>query len=171
MFQIDRFCLTIVAALGLFNPPSVIVATPCNLFSSSPYNGRYCPADGVDTLGLLPHQCRYICLQSASCKAYNYNNTEEVCTRFTQPCSVAAPDTEMEYAVFNEKSLDQCYQWVSYRSDPRMLPTDHATRLICRMKKSGNDLLYYYYSNSALCYGAWGDSEFTSVMSVYNDSA
>ena len=83
-------------------------------------------------------------------------------TRFSQPSPVAVIDTEMEYAVFTHLTNEQCYDWVSYRSDPRMIPTDNRHRLISRMQRAGNDIVCYYYSWSGPCYGVWGSSEFTS---------
>ena len=33
--------------------------------------GRYRPGDGDVTRKLLPHKCRYLCLYSITCRAYN----------------------------------------------------------------------------------------------------
>ena len=62
---------------------------------------------GMDTVTpkLLTHQRRYICLQSATYKAYNFNITEGTCTRFTSPCPQAFINPVMEFVVFRKQML------------------------------------------------------------------
>ena len=156
--------MIISTALLLVVIPPTVAVKHCKLFSPSmPLEGKYCPGEGIDTPNLLPHQCKYICLQSISCKAYNYNTTERTCTRFTSPCSLAIADTMMEFMVFTERATDQCYQWIPYSSgdtiDPRMIPTDDPGRLICRMKKDGSDIVCYFHTTQFRCYGSGGGPE------------
>ena len=140
----------------------------CKVYSLlTPFNGRYCPGDGIVSLHLLPHQCRYTCLQSTTCKAYNYNVTDATCTRFASSCLQAFADTRMEFMLFIEKKADQCYQWVPYSSgdsvDPRMISTDQPIRLICRVQRDGNDLVCYFHTMYNECYASWGTSQFSNT--------
>ena len=146
---------------------AVIAGEHCRLHSLSiPYNGRYCPGDGKVTPHLLPHQCRYMCLQSNTCKAYNYNNSEGTCTQFTSPCPQAYPDNLMEFMVVPAKTMDQCCQWVPYTpNDPvgtRMISTDDPDRIICRMQKDGDDIVCYLGLRVSICYGSWRGSRIRS---------
>ena len=105
MLQFHVTSVIIGTAFGLTVIWSVIAAEHCKLFSlSTSYKGRYCPGDGIVSQHQFPHQCRYICLQAAACKAYNYNATRGTCTRFTSPCPLAVADTMMEFAVFTDKN-------------------------------------------------------------------
>ena len=150
--------ITILAALAAEN---------CKLLSvSKPYSGIYCPGNGLAIPRLLLDQYRYTCLGSPTCNAYNYNSTERTCTRFTSPCLQAIPNSVMEFAVFTEKSMDQCYVWVPYSPgdavDPRMVSTDDAHRIICRMQKDDDDILCYFDSRSSACYAIWEYPEFNN---------
>ena len=142
-----------------------ITAEHCELYTvSTTYEGKYCPGYGTIVPNLFPHQCRYVCLQSTSCKAYNYNVTEGTCTHFTSPCPQAFPSTMMEFAVFTEKPKDQCYEWVPVSPgdaiDPRMISTGVQHLLICRMQRNGQDRVCHFYTANGRCYGSWGTSEF-----------
>ena len=141
---------TVVGVTALL---SALATEHCKVFSiSNSYSGRYCPGDGMVTLHILPHQCRYVCLASPTCNAYSYNTTKGQCIRFASPCLQAIPDTVMEFALFTEKTMDQCYKWVPYSPrdtvDPRMLSTDDAHRIICRMEKDGmTECAFFIYHN------------------------
>ena len=157
--------LIVFVVIGLVASGSGIAANNCEIFTlSMSYNGRYCPGDGIITQNLLPHQCRYICIQSSTCKAYNYNITERACTCFASTCLQALPDTMIAFAVFTQKPVDQCYQWVPYNSgdalNPRMIPTDDPIHYICRMQRSGNDIVCYFQIPYRTCFASWGSSEF-----------
>ena len=108
--------MALLVAIAVLN----VTAKSCETYSlSMPYVGRYCTGMGIVTLKLLPHQCRHICLQSAVCKAYNYNTTVKTCIRFTSPCPEDFVDPVMEFVVFREKRAKQCYEWVPYSAgDP-----------------------------------------------------
>ena len=155
--------LIIASAWGLFVFRIIISAELCKLYSLPlPYTRRYCPGDGRIIPRLLPHQCRYTCLLSPTCKAYNYNATEKVCTHLTSPCPLAFSDTAMEYAVFREKSIDQCYQWESNSSEDvsRMITTDIPTSFICRMQRNDSDILCRFHAMRTKCYAIWENSTF-----------
>ena len=139
----------------------------CKLFSlSTPHTGKYCPGDGVVTPHLSPHQYRMVCLQSSTCKAYNYNGTDMKCTRLTSPCSQAVADTMMNFVVFTEIPIDQCYQWVPNSPgdtvDPRMIYTTDRKRVICRMQRDGDDRVCFFSTIINTCYASWGQSQFRS---------
>ena len=74
--------LWIISILSILN----FVDAKCESYSLSiPYKGRYCTGEGLIIPHVFPHHCRYVCLQSATCNAYNYNNTDRTCTQFTSP--------------------------------------------------------------------------------------
>ena len=167
IMQTGAISLVIGTVCGLIIVLSAIADEQCKLFElSMPYSGRYCPADGMVSIDLLPHQCRYICLQSTACKAYNYNATDGACVLFTSPCPLAVTDTMMEFAVFTDKTIHQCYQWLPYSlgvdTDERMIATDASHRIICRMQKAGDDIVCQYNTRSSRCFANLGISSFSS---------
>ena len=169
MLQFHVTSVIIGTAFGLTVIWSVIAAEHCKLFSlSTSYKGRYCPGDGIVSQDQFPHQCRYICLQTAAFKAYNYNATRGTCTRFTSPCPLAVADTMMEFAVFTEKTEDQCYQWIPVGTgsgnviDARMISTDDPTRILCSMQKDGDDAVCQYNTRFGKCYANLGIEVFNN---------
>ena len=169
MARINEACVNIGTAIGVTTILSALAVEHCRLFSvSEPYHGRHCPGDGMAIPHLLPDQCQYICLASPTCNAYNYNTTERTCTRFVSPCLQAIPDNVMEFAVFTEKTQDQCYQWIPYNSgdavDPRMVSTNDAYRIICRMQKDGDDIVCFYDSRISKCFAIWESPEFNNIQ-------
>ena len=167
MLQLGVTSFIIVTAFGMVTIRSIIAIEHCKVFSSSkPYSGRYRPVDGMVSSGLLPYQCRYVCLQSIACKAYNYNATARTWTRFTLPCPLAFTDTVMEFAVFSEKPTNQCYKWVPFSSgdviDARMISTNDSSRIICRMQRASNDLVCQYNTIYSMCFANFGNSPFDS---------
>ena len=169
MVRMGATSVIITTAVGVTVIMSTLAVEHCKAFSvSNPYSGRYCPGDGMVTLHILPHQCGYVCITSPTCKAYNYNSTEGSCTRFTSPCLQAIPHNMMAFAVFTEKTKDQCYEWVPYGSgdavDPRMISADtEGYRIICRMQRDGDDIVgYFSRNNQHVCFGSWESSEFNN---------
>ena len=158
-------CLAMSTAVWAIAGMTTIKATNCIQYSlSMTYFGRYCTGDGIVTYPQLPHHCRYLCLQSATCKAYNYNGTDKTCTHFSSPCPLAFPDTAMELAVFTEIPISQCYEWVTYaRGDPIDQRMVHVppTYQICRMMRDGNDLMCYFHLGFSKCFGYLGSTQFT----------
>ena len=158
-------CLAMSTAVWLIAGLTSITATNCVQYSlSMTYFGRYCTSDGIVTYPQLPHHCRYLCLQSATCKAYNYNSTENTCTHFSSPCPLAFPDTAMELTVLTEIPINQCYEWVTYAQrdpiDQRRIHM-HPTYQICRMTRAGNDILCYFHLELSQCIGYLGSTQFT----------
>ena len=140
----------------------------CEMYSlSMPYDGMYCTGVGTVTLKLLPHLCLYICLQSALCKAYNYNATSETCTHFTSPCPQAYGDPVMEFMVFRDTAAKQCYDWVPYSSgdplDERMISTDTSSIIVARLEVDGNHLVCYFFYDYA-CYCSLGPTQYSNTQ-------
>ena len=171
MFPVDITVFIICTTFGVAVIWSTTAAENCKLFNlSMSYSGRYCPAEGIASMGMLPYQCRYMCLQSPACKAYNYNATEGACTRFTSPCPLAFACTMMEFAVFTEIPTDQCYQWVPMVTnsgnviDARMISTGDPNRILCRMQKNGDDVVCQYNTKWGKCYANLGDEAFNNIL-------
>ena len=144
-----------------------VTAHRCKFYESAePYGGKYCIGEGTTNLMLQIHQCQYMCLQSETCKAYNYNVTENMCTRFTSPCPQAFSDPTMEYVVFRITPINQCYEWVKYSSrdslDERMIATDTPIHIVARLQVNGNDVVSYFVINDETCYGTLVDTEYNS---------
>ena len=156
--------MALLVAVAIAN----VKAENCEMYSlSMPYNGRYCTGVGTVTRKLLPHQCRFMCLQSAICKAYNYNTTSETCTRFTSPCPQAIGDPVMEFVVFRETFAKQCYEWVPYSPgdtlDERMISTDTSVIIVARLEVDGNHLVCYFFYDSA-CYCSLGPTQYSNTQ-------
>ena len=144
-----------------------ITASRCEWYHlSMPYGGRYCPGVGTVTPDLLPHQCRYLCLQSVTCKAYNYNATIKTCTRFTSPCPKAFSDPDMAFMVVRETPVNQCYEWVLYSPgdpvDERMIQTDTYWHIMSRLKVYGNDVVCFFTSVSNTCWATLAGVEYST---------
>ena len=142
-----------------------ITAHRCELYNlAMPYGGRYCIAEGAITQRVLSHQCRLTCIQLSKCRAYNYNFTDETCTRFTATCLLAYSDPVMEFVVFRETPVHQCYEWVTYNSgdplDERMIAADNPERIVSRLAVSGSDVVGYFFTVKGKCYGTVGDREY-----------
>ena len=135
---------------------SIITAKTCEFYSSSmPYTGRYCPGDGTTIIIPASYLCQSACVQSPTCMAYNYNATDKTCTRLTSPCPEAFTNPVMEFRVFTQKAYKQCYEWVPYSVgdalDERMVT--RPSRIICRMARSGNDIVCYWHASERKCFG------------------
>ena len=164
VYNIDATIMTMGTTLVMIVSLSTIMAETCELYSlSMPYEGRYCSSDGTVTPLLAPNLCRSMCLQSPTCLAYNYNFTEKTCTRLTSPCPEAFVDPVMEFVVFTQKPHGQCYEWVPYTVgdvfDERMV--SETSRIICRMVRSGSDVVCYWHVAFRKCY-AYLSSAFNS---------
>ena len=148
---------------------SVIVAVTCllgaeaNCQSYDIYNsdltpdGLYCSIGGIAlSYDSTLHQCKYLCLQSANCAAFNHNRTDDKCTFFHNPCPLAHKAPEMEYFVFTKTPTDQCSQWIPYTSndplDDRMIASHIGTQMVSRIRYNGNYLIGYQYIPYKQCF-------------------
>ena len=159
----------VFASLSLLTVKTMVNvrADRCELYDlAMPYGGRYCIGEGIVTPKLLPHECRYVCLQSPTCRAYNYNVTERTCTRFTFPCPQAFSDQVMEFVVFSETPVNQCYEWVPYsRGDPlgeRMIATDSPWCIVSRLQVNGNDVVSFFVTDKDHCWGTFGETGYST---------
>ena len=162
------------ASLSLLTVITVVNvrADRCELYDlAMPYGGRYCIGEGIVTPKLLPHECRYVCLQSPTCRAYNYNLTEGTCTKFTLPCPQAFSDQVMEFVVFSETPVNQCYEWVPYSPggplDKRMIASHSPWYVVARLQVSGNDVVSYYIMNQGHCYGTLRGTSYSTKQGGY----
>ena len=77
---------------------------------------------------------QFMCLQSATCKAYNCNVTEGTFTQFSSPCSQAFGDP----VVFRKTPVNRCYGWVPNSPgdplDERMIATDYPWCIMARLQ-------------------------------------
>ena len=164
--QMDATVVNMGITLVMIRVLSIIMAQTCERYSlPMSYEGRYCPGDGIITPLPAPNLCRSLCLQSPTCTAYNYNATATTCTRLTSPCPEAFDDPVMEFVVFTQKPYTQCYTWVTYNVgdalDERIV--SQVGRIICRMVRSGNDVVCYWHPRYKKCY-AYLSSSFNSAQ-------
>ena len=146
-----------------------VLTNRCEWYSLTlQYGGRYCIGEGTVTRKLLHHQCRYLCLQSLTCRAYNYNVTEGTCTRFAVPCPQAISDPNMEFVVLRVTPVHKCYEWVPYSIgdplDERMIATDIPAYIVSRLLVGGNDAVCYMSTNNGKCYASLGGTEYSSDL-------
>ena len=161
------------AALQAMVTVVAITAHSCKSYDlAMPYGGRYCIAENAITQSVLPHLCLHTCIHSPNCRAYNYNVTEEKCTQFTSPCPQAYSDPLMEYVVFRETPVHQCYEWVTYNSgdplDERMITTDHPMCIVSRLAVDGSDVVGYFFTDKGHCYGTVGERTTPRVATFVN---
>ena len=155
--------MTLLVVIAVSN----VTARSCETYSlSMSYAGRYCTGVGIVILKLLPHQGRHMCLQSAVCKAYNYNTITKTCTRFTSPCAQALVDPVMEFVVFREISAKKCYEWLPYSPgdplDERLIATETWFFVVARLLVNGNDLVCYLHTIFERCFGNLGTNLYNS---------
>ena len=149
-------------ALVMFSGVSFIWAGKCDHYSlTTTYKGGYCTGEGILTQLVDPHLCRYQCIVSTTCNAYNYNTTRETCTYFSSPCPQPFSDPTMEFAVFTQRPYEQCYEWIAFISgdpiDERMARTEHVSHgIIGRTQRSGQDIVCSFRTRYSKCYGYFG---------------
>ena len=157
--------VVLLAAAAVLN----VTANRCRWYRlAMPYEGMYCIGEGTVTHKLLPHHCQSMCLQSATCKAYNYNVTEGTCTQFSSPCPQAFSDPVMEFVVFRTTPVNRCYEWVPYsRGEPldeRMIATDNPRFIVARLQVNNNDVVSHFTVGVDHCFGGLGDTEYSTVL-------
>ena len=68
------------------------------------HGGRYCPMEGAAlSYDLTIHHCKYLCLQSTNCAAFNHDTADNNCTFLRNPFPLAHGAPGMEYFVFTAK--------------------------------------------------------------------
>ena len=72
----------------------------------------------------------------------------------------------MEFMVFREMPVNQCYTWVPYNSgdplDERMVATESSWCIVARLHVNGNDVVCYYVSTIGGCWGALGVTRYNT---------
>ena len=142
----------------------------CHLFEIAPLSiGRFCPTDAIPQRPVEAHECKYHCIQSKFCSAFNYNHTDKACTRMINPCAMALSYPDVQYTVFAQLAANQCYEWVFYDSsvaddvmEDRTIHTDRAGQKVSRMQKDGNDIVGYLVHGLKNCYGWYVDRQIDS---------
>ena len=119
--------------------------------------GRNCPTEGaVLPNDLTVHQCKYLCIQSANCVAFNHNTAHNKCTFLDKPCPLANGVPGMEYFVFTAKPSHQCFQWLPYTPgdalDDRMIEIQIGALMVSRIKYNGNYIIGYQYIPQQQCF-------------------
>ena len=156
IFQIVNIYMGVFVALLIVTTVLSVAAKRCEQYILSElHGGRSCNGEGIVNHKLLHHQCLHLCLQSTTCKAYNYNNNERTCTRFASPCPRADSDPLVEFVVFRKTPINKCYEWVPYRSgeplDERMIATDIPWYIVARLHVNGNHVVCYFSTISVSC--------------------
>ena len=119
--------------------------------------GRYCPTEGTALFSdLTIRQCKYLCLQSANCAAFNHNTADDKYAFLHKPCPLANGVPGMEYFIFTEKPSHQCFQWVPYASgdalDDRMIASQIGALMVSRIMYNGNNIIGYQYIPHQQCF-------------------
>ena len=138
---------------------SVIRATEANCHSYDFFvtpAGRYCDTNGRALRNMGFHQCKYICLQSANCAAFNHNTTDDECTLLRKPCPLAQQDPEMAYSIFSETPFHQCPQWIPYSADDaiddRMIASQTGSLIVGRIMYNDNYIIGFEYIPHRQCF-------------------
>ena len=146
----------------------------CHLFEIAPLSiGRFCPTDAIPQRPVEAHECKYHCIQSKFCSAFNYNHTHKSCTRIVNPCAMALSYPDVQYTVFAQRPANQCYEWVFYDSsvtddvmEDRTIHTDRAGLKVSRLQKDGNDIVGYLVHGFKNCYGWYVDRQIDSISGL-----
>ena len=120
----------------------------------SPLVGKYCPGDGVQRQKIAAHECKYICIQSSNCAAFNYNHTTDDCTHFASPCLRALPNLMMEFGSFTPHlGAQQCYEWrpIALRDWDRAVEDNNPTHFVVRLLSDGTYYIGHWSQFAGSC--------------------
>ena len=105
---------------------------------------------------ILGHHCKYLCLQSTNCAAFNHDTADNSCTFLRNPCPLVHGAPGMEYFVFPAKPAYQCVQWIPYTSgdpvDDRMIASQIGEQMVSRIRYKGNYNIGYQYIPYKQCF-------------------
>ena len=121
---------------------------------NNPFPGRYCPKGSVNNLNLSWHQCKQFCLQSYSCQAVNYNFTDNLCSYFSETCTIAISSPYMAFVLFTKKRPEQCIEWIPIQDrhpQTDRSATEDNVRFVTRLQKDGNDYVGYWRTDWTEC--------------------
>ena len=137
---------------------------------ANPFEGRYCPTQGIITPILSWPQCKLFCLQTSSCQAVNYNLTNNICTYLTATCPKAIMHPDMTFVLFTGTPSEQCMEWIPTR-DARppgyRSVTEDNIRFVARMQKDGNDFVGYWLMYDRNCYAVDDVKQFNGYSCQY----
>ena len=139
-----------------------ILTQHCQVYDESSMYGKFCPISGLQFQS-PPGLCIYACLHSDWCVAFSHNATNGTCTMTLEPCPLALPAPGMDnymFAVFSEKPLAHCFQWVPFNGheppDNRMIIVINKVSsvffILARMKKNNATGLGYEELSTKKCY-------------------
>ena len=157
---ISIFCLLCTAAMSSCGSCE-------SFYFVDPFNGLYCPTEGIIVPNLLWHQCKLFCLQFSSCQAVNYNSTANICAYFTSPCPRAIGHPDMTFMLFTGRQPHQCMEWITKQSG--LLPGDRSVtednvRFVARLQKDGTDFVCYWKTIGDNCMSLDGEERISSRM-------
>ena len=154
-FLAAHWVCTIVTSL-MHSP--LLSAQECQLLENTPLvSGIYCPENIEAAFNSLPHLCRAMCLQTPNCAAYNYNTSDNTCTRLTAPCPQPQSDPVMKFGALIARKPQECCEWIPFiRGGPRverMVAVDeNPTRTVARTTSGGANYFGYYFEPNDACY-------------------
>ena len=127
----------------------------CKSHDSTPFNGWYCPTEGIITPDLPWHQCKLFCLQKSSCQAVNYDFTANLCTQFTATCPLAVNHPNMALALFTGRKIEQCIEWIPKEdgnpAEDRSVRVGN-NRYVARMQRDGSDFVGHLRADRDDCF-------------------
>ena len=125
-----------------------------------PFNGRYCPSEGIINANLSWHQCKLYCLHTPSCESVNYNFTADLCAQLTTTCPKAVSHPDMAFVLLRGKQPEHCLEWIPKQDgDPvrDRSVTEDDQRFVARMQKDGNDFVCYLGLSQYNCLSSDGN--------------
>ena len=128
----------------------------------------YCPHNGVATTYTTQHLCKLAYIQATTCLAINYNLSKSLCTRLTTPCPQANSEITMQYTLFSQRRIQECYQWRKLWSvstnHPRLVFNEKRSRIVRRLIYLSG--YYPCYNEFQQCYGGTGSLRINSYHYV-----
>ena len=102
---------TVFTIFSLFHP----ISTSCNsLLTAKDMTKIYCDDIGIGSYFMSYHECKYTCMQKATCIAINYNIEHGTRILLPVPCPQSIADQNMKYAIFSSRYQEDCIEWINY---------------------------------------------------------
>ena len=133
-------------------------------FVNYPNEGFYCPQNGIANTYTTHNLCKLACIQSTACVAINYNISDSICTRMITPCPQANSEITMQYTLFSQRRIEECYQWRKLSTispnHPRLVLNEKRSVIVSRLiYQSGYYPCYYTIGK---CFGGTGSLRINS---------
>ena len=133
-----------------------------------PNKGFYCPHSGVAPTYTTQHLCKLACIPATTCLAINYNLSESRCTRLITPCPQANSEITMQYTLFYQRRIQECYQWRKLwtisTNHPRLVLNEKRSRIVSRLIYLSG--YYPCYNELQQCFGGTGSLRMNSNQYV-----